>query len=78
MGRMVDPAEVADVVGFLLSHAARAITGVNLPVDAGWLVGSTWTTYGGFPLRVSGISRVTSRASPKVFWRCRRNGRRVD
>ena len=49
MGRMVDPTEVADVVGFLLSHAARAITGVNLPVDAGWLVGSTWTTYGGIP-----------------------------
>jgi NAD(P)-dependent dehydrogenase (short-subunit alcohol dehydrogenase family) len=49
MGRMVEPAEVADVVGFLLSTAARAITGVNLPVDAGWLVGSTWTTYGGIP-----------------------------
>ena len=49
MGRMVEPAEVADVVGFLLSPAARAITGINLPVDAGWLAGSTWTTYGGIP-----------------------------
>jgi NAD(P)-dependent dehydrogenase (short-subunit alcohol dehydrogenase family) len=49
MGRMVDPAEVADVVGFLLSPAARAITGINLPVDAGWLAGSTWMTYGGIP-----------------------------
>jgi NAD(P)-dependent dehydrogenase (short-subunit alcohol dehydrogenase family) len=49
MGRMVEPAEVADVIAFLLSPAARAITGVNLPVDAGWLVGSTWATYGGIP-----------------------------
>ena len=36
-------------VGFLLSPAAKAITGINLPVDAGWLAGSTWQTYGGVP-----------------------------
>ena len=49
MGRLVDVSEVADAVGFLLSDAARAITGINLPVDAGWLAGSTWMTYGGVP-----------------------------
>jgi NAD(P)-dependent dehydrogenase (short-subunit alcohol dehydrogenase family) len=49
MGRLVMPAEVADAAGFLLSSAAKAITGINLPVDAGWLAGSTWQTYGGVP-----------------------------
>jgi NAD(P)-dependent dehydrogenase (short-subunit alcohol dehydrogenase family) len=49
MGRLVDVSEVADAAGFLLSDAARAITGINLPVDAGWLAGSTWMTYGGVP-----------------------------
>jgi NAD(P)-dependent dehydrogenase (short-subunit alcohol dehydrogenase family) len=49
MGRMVTPDEIADSVGFLLSSAAKAITGINLPVDAGWLAGSTWQTYGGVP-----------------------------
>ena len=49
MGRLVDPSEIADAAGFLLSDAARGITGINLPVDAGWLAGSTWMTYGGIP-----------------------------
>jgi enoyl-[acyl-carrier-protein] reductase (NADH) len=49
MGRMVTTDEIADSVGFLLSPAAKAITGINLPVDAGWLAGSTWQTYGGVP-----------------------------
>jgi NAD(P)-dependent dehydrogenase (short-subunit alcohol dehydrogenase family) len=49
MGRMVKPEEVADVIGFLLSPAASAITGINLPVDCGWLAGSTWQTYGAVP-----------------------------
>ncbi len=49
MGRLVDVSEIADAAGFLLSDAARAITGINLPVDAGWLAGSTWMTYGGVP-----------------------------
>ena len=46
-GRMVEPAEIAEAVAFLLSDAASAITGINLPVDAGWLVGSHLGTYGG-------------------------------
>ena len=49
MGRLVEPHEVAVAVGFLLSPVASAITGANLPVDAGWLAGSTWQTYGGVP-----------------------------
>ena len=55
MGRMVTPDEIADSVGFLLSPAARAITGINLPVDAGWLAGSTWQSYGGVPQAQPGL-----------------------
>ncbi len=47
LGKMVLPAQVADAVWFLLSERASAITGVNLPVDGGWLVGCTWDMYGG-------------------------------
>ena len=47
LGRLVDPAHVAQAVLFLSSEAAEVITGVNLPVDAGWLVGTSWQTYGG-------------------------------
>ncbi|HLR12691.1 MAG TPA: SDR family oxidoreductase [Burkholderiaceae bacterium] len=47
LGRMVKPEEIADAVSFLTSRAAAAITGVDLPVDAGWLVGNGWGTYGG-------------------------------
>ena len=49
LGRLVDPAEVAKAVTFLLSDEASAITGINLPVDCGWLAGSPWAAYGGLP-----------------------------
>jgi NAD(P)-dependent dehydrogenase (short-subunit alcohol dehydrogenase family) len=49
LGRMVRPSEVAHAVAFLLSDEAAAITGVNLPVDAGWLAGNSWGTYDGVP-----------------------------
>lgn len=47
LNRLVEPEEVAEAVGYLCSDRARAITGINLPVDCGWLVGSTWRAYGG-------------------------------
>jgi NAD(P)-dependent dehydrogenase (short-subunit alcohol dehydrogenase family) len=37
--------EIARAVGFLVSDEATAITGINLPVDAGWLVAPSWNTY---------------------------------
>lgn len=36
LGRLGDPSEIANVVGFLLSDAAAYMTGVTLPVDGGW------------------------------------------
>ena len=45
--RLVDPSEIGRVVAFLASNAASAITGANLPVDCGWLAGTSWSTYGG-------------------------------
>lgn len=47
MGRLVRAEEVAKAAAFLLSDEASAITGVNLPVDCGWLVASHMGTYGG-------------------------------
>jgi NAD(P)-dependent dehydrogenase (short-subunit alcohol dehydrogenase family) len=47
--RLVEPLEVAKAVAFLASENASGITGVNLPVDCGWLAGSTWVAYGGLP-----------------------------
>ncbi|MGW6442050.1 SDR family NAD(P)-dependent oxidoreductase [Lentzea sp. NPDC055074] len=35
-GRLGDPAEVASVIGFLLSSAASFVTGAELLVDGGW------------------------------------------
>jgi len=47
LGRLVEPTEIARAVTFLASPDAAAITGVNLPVDCGWLVAGSWHTYGG-------------------------------
>ncbi|MBE0623327.1 MAG: SDR family oxidoreductase [Burkholderiales bacterium] len=49
LGRMVEPEEIAKAVAFLACADAAAITGVNLPVDAGWLVATSWQTYKGLP-----------------------------
>jgi meso-butanediol dehydrogenase/(S,S)-butanediol dehydrogenase/diacetyl reductase len=35
LGRGAEPAEVADVIAFLVSNDARFVNGVNLPVDGG-------------------------------------------
>jgi NAD(P)-dependent dehydrogenase (short-subunit alcohol dehydrogenase family) len=47
--RMIEPKEIADAVAFLCSDRASAITGVNLPVDGGWLGGVNWVPFGGLP-----------------------------
>ncbi|MGC8524147.1 MAG: SDR family NAD(P)-dependent oxidoreductase [Acidibrevibacterium sp.] len=49
LGRMVEPEDIGRAVAFLCSAEASAITGVNLPVDCGWLVAPSWLTYGGLP-----------------------------
>ncbi|MFG1477718.1 SDR family oxidoreductase [Xanthobacter sp. V4C-4] len=48
--RLVEPDEVARAVVFLAGEGASGITGVNLPVDCGWLVATSWSTYGGLRL----------------------------
>ena len=47
MGRLVEPSEVAEAIVWLLSPASSGITGINLPVDSGFLAGATWDAYGG-------------------------------
>jgi NAD(P)-dependent dehydrogenase (short-subunit alcohol dehydrogenase family) len=47
LGRLVEPEEIARAVAFLAGPEAAAITGVNLPVDGGWLVAGSWHSYGG-------------------------------
>lgn len=54
LGRIVEPNEVAEAIEFLASARASAITGVNLVVDAGWQVASTWAQYGGVRPPVAG------------------------
>jgi len=49
LGRLVLGEEIARAVAFLSSSEADAITGINLPVDAGWLAATSWHTYGGLP-----------------------------
>ncbi len=49
LNRMVEPSEVAQAIAWLLSPLASAVTGVNLPVDAGYIAGTTWASYGGLP-----------------------------
>jgi NAD(P)-dependent dehydrogenase (short-subunit alcohol dehydrogenase family) len=45
--RLPEPADIADAIAFLCSDQARAITGVLLPVDAGFLAGVSYRTYAG-------------------------------
>lgn len=40
---------VAQAIAWLISPMSSAGTGINLPVDAGCLAGSTWGAYGGLP-----------------------------
>ena len=45
----VQPADVGEAIWFLCSDAAGAITGVTLPIDAGWLATSAYTAYAAVP-----------------------------
>lgn len=47
--RMIDPAEIAEVIHFLLSPASSAITGTTIPCDAGYIAGTGWAPAGGLP-----------------------------
>lgn len=49
MGRLMQPSEIAEVIFFLLSPAASAVTGATVPCDGGVIAGSGWNPYGGFP-----------------------------
>lgn len=49
LGKLVMPEQVADAIHFLLSDEAAAITGIELPVDAGTLATGLWSLYGGVP-----------------------------
>lgn len=48
LGRFVEAAEVAQAIAWLICPASSGVTGVNLPVDAGFLAGVSWEAYGGF------------------------------
>jgi NAD(P)-dependent dehydrogenase (short-subunit alcohol dehydrogenase family) len=41
MSRLVEPIEVAQAIAWLLSPMSSGITSINLPVDAGFIAGST-------------------------------------
>lgn len=45
--RIMEPEDIANAVAFLMSDDASAITGVNLPVDGGWLCMQSWMSYPG-------------------------------
>jgi NAD(P)-dependent dehydrogenase (short-subunit alcohol dehydrogenase family) len=47
LGRLVEPIEVGRAIAWLIGPGSSAITGVNLPVDAGFLAAVSWTAYGG-------------------------------
>ena len=45
LGRFVTPEDVARAIWFLASNDAAVITGVTLPVDAGWLAFTAYDTF---------------------------------
>jgi NAD(P)-dependent dehydrogenase (short-subunit alcohol dehydrogenase family) len=47
LSKLPEPANIADAIAFLCSDQAAFITGILLPVDAGWLAGVSYRTYAG-------------------------------
>lgn len=44
--RLVEPREVGRAVSWLIGSASSAVTGINMPVDAGFLASIGWQPYG--------------------------------
>ncbi len=49
LGCWVMPEDVAEAIHFLCSDAASVITGVTLPIDAGWLAASAYRSWAAQP-----------------------------
>ncbi len=47
LNHLPEPKDIADGIAFLCSEQARAITGILLPIDAGFLASVTYKTYAG-------------------------------
>ncbi|KAB2912423.1 MAG: SDR family oxidoreductase [Hyphomicrobiaceae bacterium] len=47
LGRLPEPKDIADAIAYLCSDQAASITGILLPVDAGWLAAVSYRTYAG-------------------------------
>ena len=47
LAKLPGPSDIANAIGFLCSEQARAITGILLPIDAGWLAAVSYRTYAG-------------------------------
>jgi NAD(P)-dependent dehydrogenase (short-subunit alcohol dehydrogenase family) len=47
LDRLPEPVDIANAIAFLCSDQAAAITGILLPVDAGWLSAVSYKTYAG-------------------------------
>jgi len=49
LGRFVKPGDVAEAIHFLCSEAASVITGITLPIDAGWLAATAYRSWAAQP-----------------------------
>ena len=47
LDRLPEPGDIANAIAFLCSDQASSITGILLPVDAGWLSAVSYKTYAG-------------------------------
>jgi NAD(P)-dependent dehydrogenase (short-subunit alcohol dehydrogenase family) len=47
LDKLPEPKDIANAIAFLCSDQASSITGILLPIDAGWLAGVSYRTYAG-------------------------------